>query len=209
MNREELRAIIKGIVMDMLGSSIPVGVSNRHLHLCKEDFDILFPHMELTKKKDLKQIGEFASDQTVSLIGPKGRIDKVRILGPLRSQSQVEVSLTDARQLGVNPPIVQSGQLDRAVPITIQTEFGTIEKPICIVAKRHIHMSLDDAKRLHVSDGQSVQVQIESNERTTIFDDVIVRAKPNFVLEIHIDTDEANACGATNESIAHIIQSKQ
>lgn len=206
MDREQIRAIVRDVITDMLGSPIPIGVSNRHVHLCKEDWDILFPNMDITKKSDLKQTGEFASNQVLTLVGPKGSIQKVRVLGPLRKQSQVEVSLTDARTLGVKPPIVLSGHLEEAASITLRTDYGEITKPICIVAKRHIHMSPEDATRLHVADGDSVSVKIETPERTTVFSDVIIRAVPGFVLELHIDTDEANAANVQGTMTAQIVQ---
>ncbi|MDU2577164.1 MAG: PduL/EutD family phosphate acyltransferase [Veillonella sp.] len=186
MDREQIRAIVREVIEAMFESSIPVGVSNRHVHLCQEDWDILFPNQAITKKSDLKQTGEFASEQTVTLVGPKGVIQNVRVLGPLRKQSQVEVSLTDAR--------------------TLCTENGEITKSICIAAKRHIHMSPDDAKRLNVNDGDSVNVELQTPERTTVFGDVIVRAVPGFVLELHIDTDEANAANVQGTVMARIVQ---
>ena len=204
MDREQIRAIVREVIEAMFESSIPVGVSNKHVHLCQEDWNILFPNQSITKKSDLKQTGEFASEQTVTLVGPKGAIQNVRVLGPLRKQSQVEVSLTDARALGLKPPIVLSGHLESAVDITLCTENGEVSKPICIVAKRHIHMSPEDAKRLHVNDGDSVELQ--TPERTTVFSDVIVRAVPGFVLELHIDTDEANAANVQGTVMARIVQ---
>ena len=206
MDREQIRAIVREVIEAMFESSIPVGVSNRHVHLCQEDWDILFPNQAITKKSDLKQTGEFASEQTVTLVGPKGVIQNVRVLGPLSKQSQVEVSLTDARTLGIKPPIVLSGHLESAVEITLCTENGEITKPICIAAKRHIHMSPDDAKRLNVNDGDSVNVELQTPERTTVFGDVIVRAVPGFVLELHIDTDEANAANVQGTVMARIVQ---
>ena len=195
MDREQIRTIVREVIEAMFESSIPVGVSNRHVHLCQEDWDILFPNQSITKKSDLKQTGEFASEQTVTLVGSKGVIQNVRVLGPLRKQSQVEVSLTDARALGIKPPIVLSGHLESAVEITLCTENGEITKPICIVAKR-----------LHVNDGDSVSVELQTPERTTVFSDVIVRAVPGFVLELHIDTDEANAANVQGTVMARIVQ---
>ena len=198
MDREQIRAIVREVIEALFESSIPVGVSNRHVHLCQADWDVLFPNQAITKKSDLKQTGEFASEQTVTLVGPKGVIQNVRVLGPLRKQSQVEVSLTDARTLGIKPPIVLSGHLESAVEITLCTENGEITKPI--------HMSPDDAKRLHVNDGDSVNVELQTPERTTVFGDVIVRAVPGFVLELHIDTDEANAANVQGTVMARIVQ---
>lgn len=206
MNREKIKSIIKDVISELYDYSIPVGISNRHIHLTQSDYDILFPHTPLTKKSDLKQTGEFASNQVATLTGPKGSIHKVRILGPVRKSSQVEVSLTDARQLGIQPPIVLSGHLEEAVPITISTEFGSITKPICIVAKRHIHMSPDDALSYDVHDGEIVKVELNTRERKTVFDDVVVRAVPGFVLEMHIDTDEANAANVQLSTMAKIIK---
>ena len=207
MKREELRHIIKEVIAEMYDHSIPVGISNRHIHLCEDDFKILFPNMkELSKKSDLKQPGEFASNQILTISGPKGSIEKVRVLGPLRKFSQVEVSATDARQLGVKPPIVLSGHLDQAVPITLTSEFGTITKPICIIAKRHIHMSPQEAVGLGVADGDVVQVRLDTDGRETIYGDVIVRAVNGFVLEMHIDTDEANAANVQPSTVAKIVR---
>ena len=141
MDREQIRAIVREVIEAMFESSIPVGVSNKHVHLCQEDWNILFPNQSITKKSDLKQTGEFASEQTVTLVGPKGAIQNVRVLGPLRKQSQVEVSLTDARALGIKPPIVLSGHLESAVDITLCTENGEVSKPICIF-RRHMNMAL-------------------------------------------------------------------
>ena len=170
MDREQIRAIVREVIEAMFESSIPVGVSNRHVHLCQADWEVLFPNQAITKKSDLKQTGEFASEQTVTLVGPKGVIQNVRVLG------------------------------------TLCTENGEITKPICIVAKRHIHMSPDDAKRLNVNDGDSVNVELQTLERTTVFGDVIVRAVPGFVLELHIDTDEANAANVQGTVMARIVQ---
>ena len=205
MDREQIRAIVREVIEAMFESSIPVGVSNRHVHLCQEDWDMLFPDQAITKKSDLKQTGEFASEQTVTLVGPKGVIQNVRVLGPLRKQSQVEVSLTDARALGIKPPIVLSGHLESAVEITLCTENGEITKPICIVAKRHIHMPPKDAMAAGVHDGDVVSVQAE-NERGTVFNHVQIRVDDSFTLEMHIDTDEANAAKIATGQTVRIIK---
>lgn len=206
MNTEDIRTIVRETLEQFFDSAIPVGISNRHIHLCQADYDELFPRVEITKKGDLKQPGEFASNQLVTISGPKGSIPKVRLLGPLRKFSQVEVSLTDARTLGVKPPVVLSGHLEQAVPITIKSEFGQITRDICIVAKRHIHMSPLDAVRFGVSDGESVSVEINTDARRTVFDDVVIRAIPGYVLEMHIDTDEANAANVQGNTVARLLK---
>ena len=141
MDRDALKELIRHIIQDVQTPEIPIGISNRHIHLRQADYDRLFPHVTLQSKKVLKQPGEFAAEQMVTLVGPKNEITKVRLLGPLRKASQVEISQTDARMLGVKPPIVLSGQLDKAVPITLKTEFAQVTIPCCIVAKRHIHVN--------------------------------------------------------------------
>lgn len=162
--------------------------------------------MTLQSKKQLKQPGEFAAEQVVTIVGPKNEIGKVRLLGPLRKASQVEISQTDARMLGVKPPIVLSGQLDKAVPITLKTEFAQITIPCCIIAKRHIHVNADDAPKLGVNNGDTVKVRVVTPERTTVFEDVIIRVSPDYVTEMHLDTDEANAAQVDAHTMAKIVR---
>lgn len=206
MDRDALKELIRHIVQDVQTPEIPIGTSNRHIHLRQADYDRLFPHVTLQSKKELKQPGEFAAEQMVTLVGPKNEITKVRLLGPLRKASQVEISQTDARMLGVKPPIVLSGQLDKAVPITLKTEFAQVTIPCCIVAKRHIHVNADDAPKLGVTDGETVKVRVVTPERTTVFEDVIIRVSPNYVTEMHLDTDEANAAQVGNDTVAKIVR---
>ena len=190
------------------GYLVPVGVSARHIHLTQEHVEALFgPGYQLTKKKELMG-GQFASNETVTIVGLKLRaIENVRILGPVRSKSQVEVSATDAIKLGVKAPIRESGNVAGSAPIAVVGPKGAIYlNEGCIIAKRHIHMSPDDAKRLNVNDGDSVNVEIQTPERTTVFGDVIVRAVSGFVLELHIDTDEANAANVQGTVMARIVQ---
>ena len=190
------------------GYLVPVGVSARHIHLTQEHVEALFgPGYQLTKKKELMG-GQFASNETVTIVGLKLRaIENVRILGPVRSKSQVEVSATDAIKLGVKAPIRESGNVAGSAPIAVVGPKGAIYlNEGCIIAKRHIHMSPDDAKRLNVNDGDSVNVELQTPERTTVFGDVIVRAVPGFVLEFHIDTDEANAANVQGTVMARIVQ---
>ena len=129
----------------------------------------------------------------------------MRLLGPLRKASQVEVSLTDARQLGAKVPIAMSGDLSQAATVKLASPHGEIEIKACIAAKRHIHMSPDDARRFGVSDGQNVRVLLPSQGRTTILDDVIIRSKPGYVLEMHVDTDEANAANLAGDAFGIVL----
>lgn len=206
MNDAELRALIIKIIEEEMQQSIPIGVSNHHIHLTQSDFEILFPGQEMTVKAPLKQPGEFASNQTVTIAGSKGEIKNVRILGPCRKHSQVELSKTEARQIGVNIPIRMSGDLEGTPTVTVRTEFGQVAIQGAIAAKRHIHMSDKDAENFGVTKGQAVKVSIETEERKTIFDDVIVRPDPKFVLEMHIDTDEANAANVGKNAVAKLIK---
>lgn len=172
---------------------IPIGVSARHVHLCREHIDILFGKgYQLNKKKDLMG-RQYAAQECVTLVGTKLRaIENVRILGPERKASQVEVAKTDAIRLGVNPPIRESGNLKGSAPIALVGPKGAVYlEEGCIVAKRHIHMSPADAKRFGVVDGQTVKVRFDSDRGGT-FEDVQIRVHDSFTLEMHIDTDEAN-----------------
>ncbi len=174
---------------------IPIGVSNRHIHLSTEDLYTLFGEgYELTKTKDLAQPGQFACDETVTIIGPKGSFEGVRVLGPVRSQTQVEVSRTDSFKLGIAAPVRESGSLKGSPGITVKGPRGTIElKEGCILAKRHIHMTPEDAAEYGCRDGEVVSIQVEVGDRKAVFSDVVVRVSPKYALECHIDTDEANA----------------
>lgn len=193
LDREALKQTVFEVLSEMQLDAIPIGISNRHVHLTEEHFKSLFPGETLQPYKDLKQPGEFASDKTVTLSGPKGEIKRVRILGPLRKRSQVEVSLTDARNLGIPAPIRLSGNLDDAAEITLKSEGREITFRGCIAAKRHIHMSFKEMESHHLSQGDLVKVKVNTPERTTIFEDVEIRPGEKFVLEMHVDTDEANA----------------
>lgn len=176
------------------GFLVPVGVSNRHIHLSQEHVEALFgPGYQLTKKKDLMG-GQFASNECCTIVGLKLRaIENVRVLGPVRKSTQVEISSTDARKLGINVPVRESGDIAGSAPIAIVGPKGAVYcKEGCIVAARHIHMSPTDANACGVSDGDYVSVKVE-NERGTTFNNVKIRVDESFTLEMHIDTDEANA----------------
>jgi len=173
---------------------VPVGVSGRHVHLSKEDLATLFGEgYELTVKKELSQPGQFAAEEVVTLVGHKSVISNVRILGPLRSQTQVEISRTDGFTLGVRPPVRQSGDIAGSAGITIVGPVGAITiKEGVIIAQRHIHMSPEDAEKFGVSDKDTVSVRVDG-ARALIFTNVLVRVRDDFRLDFHIDTDEANA----------------
>lgn len=189
------------------GFLVPVGVSARHVHLTQRDVETLFgAGYELTKKKELMG-GQFASNELVTIVGLKLRaIENVRILGPVRSKSQVEISATDSIKLGLKAPIRESGNLAASAPITVIGPKGALYlNEGCIVAKRHIHMSPADALAAGVSDGQEVAVKAE-NERETIFRHVQIRVDDSFTLEMHIDTDEANAAGISTGNMVTLIK---
>ncbi|HOJ44467.1 MAG TPA: phosphate propanoyltransferase [Bacilli bacterium] len=186
---------------------ILVETSARHIHLNKADMEKLCgPNYELPFKRMLSQPGQFVSDLRLDVIGPKSTIKSVVVLGPLRSATQVEVSATDARALGVNPPIRESGDIKGSTPITLKGPVGEIVIPEgVILAKRHIHMHPDDAKFYGVKDKQVVAVKVKSNDRSLIFGDVLIRVREDFGLTMHIDTDEANAAGLSGEVYGELI----
>lgn len=189
------------------GGAIPVEASARHVHLTKAAVEALFgPGARLTKKRDLSQPGEFLSEQRVRLVTPKGEIANVAVLGPERSAVQVELSLTDARALGVAAPVNLSGDLTGAGDVYLVGEKGMLPAPGSVIAARaHIHMTPADAGRFGVKDGETVRVRIETGRPVT-FDGVIVRVKPTFALAMHIDFDEANACALQNGATGTILR---
>jgi len=186
---------------------LPVGVSVRHVHVSAEDLEVLYgPGYRLTPLRDLYQEGEFAAKEVVALVGPRMRaLENVRILGPMRSRTQVEVSRTDAVYLGINPPVRASGDLIGSSPITLVGPKGTLILPEgAIIANRHIHMGLDDAQHFGVTDNQLVQVEV-LGDKGLVFNNVQVRVKESFRLEMHLDTDDANASGITTGAKARLL----
>ena len=187
---------------------IPVGVSNRHIHLTKEDMETLFgAGYELAHLKDLSQPGQYACKETLTIVGPSLRpIENVRVLGPLRKASQVEISRTDSFTLKVKPPVRESGSLAGSAPITIIGPKGVVSlKEGCIIANRHIHMSPEDGAKYGVNDGDYVTVDAVG-ERRTRFYDVQIRVSDKFRLEMHLDTDDANAAGLNGKSLVKIVK---
>lgn len=186
-----------------------VETSARHVHVDAATLEVLFGKgAELTLKKMLSQPGQYASEQRVDLIGPKNTIKGVSILGPCRKANQVEVAYTDARVLGVKAPLRESGHTEGSAPIKLVGPCGEVEiAEGVIVAKRHIHMTPEDAEGLGVKDGEVVSVSIASpTGRSVIFGDTVVRVNPNFALAMHVDTDESNAAGLAGEVYGSIIK---
>ncbi len=214
MEKNQIEEITRIIIAAMQEQSrpgnpfmVPVGVSNRHIHLTQEDVETLFgPGYQLTKKKELMG-GQYACNECCTIVGLKLRaIENVRVLGPVRKFTQVEISATDARMLGISVPVRESGDIRGSSPIAIVGPKGAVYCPEgCIVAARHIHMSPSDAAACGVSDGDYVSVKVD-NERGTVFNEVKIRVDDSFTLEMHIDTDEANACGIKTGDSAQILK---
>ena len=207
ITRMVLESIQKQEASSENGYVVPVGVSARHIHLTQEHVEALFGEgYQLTKKKGLMG-GQFASNETVTIVGLKLRaIENVRILGPVRSKSQVEISATDALRLGVKAPIKESGNIAGSAAIAVVGPKGAIYlNEGCIVAKRHIHMAPQDAMAAGVHDGDIVSVKAD-NERGTTFNNVQIRVDDSFTLEMHIDTDEANAAKIATGDTVRIIK---
>jgi putative phosphotransacetylase len=207
ISSKEIAELVKKVLANMNGDSasvnaneVPVGVSNRHIHLNKEDMETLFgAGYELTPLKDLSQPGQYACKETLTLVGPAMRpIEGVRVLGPLRGKSQVEISMTDSYVLKVKPPVRESGNIAGSAGVTIIGPKGVVTlKEGCIIASRHIHMSPSDGVAFGVKDGDTVTVDVEGKRRTRWYD-VQVRVHKDFRLEMHVDTDDANAAGIGN-----------
>ena len=198
---DQLDAIIEEVIKRIQKSldsdrSFEVEASGRHIHLCRKDIDALFGEgYQLTKVKDLSQPGQFVSKERITIVGPKGMFQNVVILGPERGASQVEVSLTDARSIGIKAPIRESGHIDGTPGVILMNGDRSvrIEQGV-IVAKRHIHMTPKDAEKNQVKNGDIVKVKINS-ERPLVFEEVVCRVSPKFATYMHLDYDEANACG--------------
>lgn len=186
---------------------IPIAVSARHAHLSQETIDQVFGvGHQLRPRTWLSQTGQFAAQETVTLVGPRSQLRNVRVMGPPRERDQIEISRTDELELGLAAPVRVSGDLAGTPGITVQGPAGSrILNSGVISARRHIHMNPQDATRLGVQNGESVQVKIDSEGRDLVFGDVTVRIGPDFRLELHLDTDEANAAGITNGSYAELL----
>lgn len=185
-----------------------VETSARHIHVTQEHLEILFGKgHELTKKKDLSQPGQFACEERVTIVGPKKELAGVSILGPVRPETQVELSATDARSIGISAPVRESGDVAGSGACKIVGPEGEIEiSEGVIVAKRHIHLTPADAEELGVTDKQVVWVKVETPERSAVLGDVVCRVSPNYARAMHIDTDESNAVGAPRELYGEIVE---
>lgn len=186
---------------------VPIGISKRHIHLCEKDLNVLFGHeYKLSKIKDLLQPGQYVCNETLTICGPRGAIEKVRVLGPLRNKTQVEVLRGDCFKLGISPKARLSGELNNTPGITIIGPKGSVQiSEGTIVAQRHIHMSFNDTKKFGVHDGQIVSIEF-NNLRGGIYNNVIVRATEKSVLECHLDIEEANAMCINSNSKVRIIK---
>lgn len=202
-----VQRLVREIVAQLSGrqdNTIPVELSARHVHLSQEDVDRLFGG-RLTPAKELSQPNQYLCEEKVRLIGPRGVIDKVAVLGPVRETSQVEISLTDARALGVETPLRQSGDIQGTPGIILASSHGIVSLDQgVIVAGRHIHMPTADAPRFRVADGDRVSVRVQGN-RPVIMEEVLVRVSDTFRLAMHIDLDEGNGCGCINGTPAVIL----
>ena len=187
--------------------TVMVETSARHVHVTEETLELLFGKgYQLTKKKDLSQPGQFACEERVQVIGPKNSFPAVSILGPTRPADQVELSASDARSIGVAAPVRESGDIAGSGACKLVGPKGEVElKEGVIVAKRHIHMTPEDAENYGVKDKQVVSVKIDSPERSLVFGDVVVRVSPKFKLAMHIDTDESNAVMAGRDATGVIV----
>ena len=188
-------------------AKVLVETSARHIHVSREALDILFGEgYELTPKKDLSQPGQFACEERVTVVGPKKELACVSILGPIRPETQVELSLTDARSIGISAPVRESGDIKGSAGCKLVGPKGEVELTEGVIAaKRHIHMTPEDAEAFGVKDTQVVKVEVESNGRSLIFGDVIVRVSPKYALAMHIDTDESNAAGMAPGTMGEVI----
>ncbi len=186
-----------------------VGVSGRHIHLTQEHLEILFgPGYTLTPLRFLNQPGQFAAEETVTIVGSKGSIGRVRILGPVRNQSQVELSVTDGYTLGINLPVRDSGDIEDSSPIILEGPEDELElSQGAIIAKRHIHLNTEEAEEYGLEDNDLVTVESQG-ERGLIFKNVLVRVRDSYVGEFHIDTDEANAAGLITGEYVKIMSQK-
>ena len=194
--------------MERSKKPIPVGVSNRHIHMSQEDWDVLFGKgTDPRKFRSVRQPGFYACYETVSLEGPKGKIDNVRLIAPHRPGTQVEISRTDAAALGSKPPVRDSGKLDGSAPIKIVGPKGTLEvKQGLILARRHIHFAPAEAVEFGIKDGDVVRVRAGiGGERELVFEQVLCRISDKFALEFHLDTDEANASLVKSGDTVYIV----
>lgn len=191
MDEKALQALADAVLGQLF---IQLEASGRHVHVTQAQAQALFGH-DLTAKRPLSQPGQYLANERVTVLGPKGEFQNVAVLGPARKEGQVEISLTDGKVLGITPPIRLSGDIADTPPISLLGPKGRVDLPQgLIAARRHIHLTPEDGKKFHVTDGQIVKLQTFTC-RPCVFDDVVVRIDKNFAPAVHLDYDEANACG--------------
>ena len=201
MDGQELQALVESVVGRIF---VELEASGRHVHVTKEQALILFGH-PLTPKRPLSQPGQYLANERVTVIGPKGEFQNVAVLGPERKEAQVEISLTDARTLGIHAPVRQSGDVKGSPGATLVGTTGRVTIPQGVIAaQRHIHLTPEDGARFKVKDKQIVKLQTYT-ARPCIFEDVVVRISPDFAPYVHLDYDEANACGFQKGDLGRII----
>ena len=201
MQNHSLEELTKQIMARLF---VELEASARHVHVTKEQANILFGH-DLTPKRPLSQPGQFLAQERVAVVGPKGELNHVAVLGPARKEAQVEVSMTDARILGLQPPIRESGKVAGSPGAVLRSEKAELAiKQGVIIAQRHLHLTPEDAQRFAVADRQVVRLQVFT-ERPLIFQDVLVRVRPDFATRAHLDFDEANACAMQPGDLGRIL----
>ncbi|NMA85673.1 MAG: phosphate propanoyltransferase [Epulopiscium sp.] len=206
MKKDELiNIIVEEIIARQTRIPVPVTISNRHVHIDEQARKILFGENTLKVKRFLGQPGEFAAEETVRVIGPKGHFDKVRIIGPERKACQVELSVGDCFHLGIEPIVRDSGKCEGTPGIYLMGPCGAVQlKQGVIVAKRHIHMTPADAKKFGVKDNQMVRIRFNKGIRRGILGDVLIRVSESYALECHLDIEEANALGIKNNDMVYM-----
>lgn len=209
MDERLVREIVEDLKLRAERSSmpVPVGISNRHFHVTREHFKAMFgPDAEPTLFRQLRQPGFYACHELITVEGPKGALKNVRLIGPYRPYTQVEVSLADSRSLGLEPPIRDSGKLDNSPGVRLVGPKGsvTIERGV-ILSKRHIHFHPKDAEKMKIKDGSEVRVRCGAGDRAAVYEGVLCRVSEKFALELHLDTEEANAAGLKNGDPAFIV----
>ena len=201
MENQEYRALVDGVLRRIF---VEMEASGRHVHVTKDQALTLFGH-PLTPKRPLSQPGQFLANERVTVVGPKGEFQNVAVLGPERKEAQVEVSLTDARTLGIDAPVRLSGSVENSPGATLMTDRGRVQlRQGVIAAKRHIHLTPEDAARFGVKDKQVVKLQTYT-ARPVLFEEVAVRVSPKFASYVHLDYDEANACGFQKGDLGRIL----
>jgi len=201
MKDMDIQAVVDKVIRRLF---IELEASGRHVHVTAQQAQRLFGH-GLTPKRPLSQPGQYLANERVTVVGPKGKFENVAVLGPERSEGQVEISLTDGRVLGIQPPVRLSGKVDGTPGVVLQGPRGQVElSQGVIAAQRHIHMTPEDASSMGVKDKQVVRLQTLT-ERPVIFDDVVVRVSKDFATFVHLDYDEANACGFKNGDLGRIV----